>query len=322
MIGDLSRREMLVRSGVCLGASAVAGAAAAGAESGAAPGKPPFRYSLNTSTISGHKLSLAEQVEVAAKAGYQGIEPWLRDIQRYQDEGGSLAELGKRIADLGLEVENAIGFTRWAVDDEAERQAGLEQYRREMEMVAALGGTRIAAPPSGINKTAGVSLVAIAQRYRALLELRRRMGVAPQLEIWGSALTLGRASEAAFVAVAADHPDACVLLDAYQLYKGGSGFDGILAISGRAMHVFHMNDYPANPPREKVADADRVYPGDGVCPLDRVLRNLHAVGFHGALSLELFNRTYWQAQDALSVARTGLEKMRAVVEKAMAESGA
>jgi hypothetical protein len=31
------------------------------------------------------------------------------------------------------------------------------------------------------------------------------------------------------------------------------------------------------------------------------------------LSLELFNETYWK-QDALEVARTGLEKMRAVVK--------
>ena len=43
--------------------------------------------------------------------------------------------------------------------------------------------------------------------------------------------------------------------------------------------------------------------------------------FCGMLSLELFNRTYWE-QDALEVARTGLEKMRASVRKAMADQGA
>jgi hypothetical protein len=35
------------------------------------------------------------------------------------------------------------------------------------------------------------------------------------------------------------------------------------------------------------------------------------------LSLEVFNRDYWQ-QDALSVAETGLEKTRAAVRRAMA----
>ena len=37
------------------------------------------------------------------------------------------------------------------------------------------------------------------------------------------------------------------------------------------------------------------------------------MGFAGVLSLELFNRDYWQ-QDPLNVALTGLAKMKAVVE--------
>jgi len=52
-----------------------------------------------------------------------------------------------------------------------------------------------------------------------------------------------------------------------------------------------------------------------VAPLPSILRDLYATGFRGALSLELFNRSYWE-QDALTIARTGLEKTRAVVQKA------
>jgi 2-keto-myo-inositol isomerase len=50
-----------------------------------------------------------------------------------------------------------------------------------------------------------------------------------------------------------------------------------------------------------------------VAPLKAVLRDLRRLGFAGFLSLELFNRDYWK-QDAALVARTGLEKMRAVAE--------
>jgi 2-keto-myo-inositol isomerase len=53
-----------------------------------------------------------------------------------------------------------------------------------------------------------------------------------------------------------------------------------------------------------------------VAPLTSVFRDLNAIGFRGALSLELFNRDYWK-QDPLSVARTGLEKMRAAVRKSL-----
>jgi len=50
------------------------------------------------------------------------------------------------------------------------------------------------------------------------------------------------------------------------------------------------------------------------------LRDLRATGFRGVLSLELFNPTYWK-QDALAVARTGLDKMRAAVRASLEPAG-
>ena len=97
------------------------------------------------------------------------------------------------------------------------------------------------------------------------------------------------------------------------LYRGGSGFGGIKLLGRESIHVFHFNDYPADPPREKATDADRVYPGDGVAPLKGLIRDLAAGGFHVTLSLELFNRKLW-SQDPLTVVQTGLEKMKALVQ--------
>ncbi len=80
------------------------------------------------------------------------------------------------------------------------------------------------------------------------------------------------------------------------------------------MHVFHINDYPATPERAEITDAHRVFPGDGVAPLDALFRTLRDTGFRGMLSLELFNREYWN-QDALYVARAGFEKTREAVQR-------
>ena len=46
----------------------------------------------------------------------------------------------------------------------------------------------------------------------------------------------------------------------------------------------------------------------------QILRDLKAIGGTKVLSLELFNKSYW-AQDALQVARTGLEKMLTLVKE-------
>jgi sugar phosphate isomerase/epimerase len=301
-----------------------AGAAVLGGVPGLAQAAPrkrrskeePFGYCLNTSTLSGHKLPLPELVDVAAKAGYEALEPWIRDIEAYQKGGGSLEDLRKRIADHGMTVESAIGFAAWIVDDPAKRKEALEQSKREMELVRQIGGKRVAAPPVGATDRTDLDPLVIAERYRALLEVGRQVGVAPQLEVWGFSKTLNRLGTAAFVAIEAGHPNACILADIYHLYKGGSGYGGLKLLAGDSMHVLHVNDYPADPPREKITDAQRVYPGDGTAPLDQIFRDLNAMGYRGYLSLELFNREYWK-QDAFEVAKTGLEKTRAAVRKAL-----
>ena len=89
-------------------------------------------------------------------------------------------------------------------------------------------------------------------------------------------------------------------------------------IEASRMHCFHMNDYPADPPRESIADKHRVFPGDGVCPLPKIIRQLIDHGFTGVFSLELFNPDYWQ-RDATEVAVEGLQKSRQVVLAAYAE---
>jgi len=310
----LSRREVLA------GAAAALGAARAALASAHTPSrnhaKMEYKYSLNTSTIQGQKLSLVEEVEVAAKAGYDAVEPWISEIDAHVKAGGSLRDLGARIRDHGLTVESAIGFFAWIVDDATERAKALDEAKRNMEMLAQIGGKRIAAPPVGATERTDLPLLAAAERYRALLEVGDQCGVVPQVEVWGFSKTLTRLGEAALVAIESGHPNACILADVYHLYKGGSPLMGLTFLNGAAMHNFHLNDYPADPPRDRITDADRVYPGDGVAPLTALFQDLRRIGYQGALSIELFNRAYWQ-QDALTVARTGLQKLKAVVRKSL-----
>src|SRR5262249_33057588 len=171
---------------------------------------------------------------------------------------------------------------------------------------------RIAAPPAGATNQADLNLLKAAERYRELLDIGEKIGVVPQVEVWGFSKALSRLGEALLVAAESGPPQAWVLHDVYNLSKGGSGFSGLKLRGPAPVPVFHFNDSPAQPPRAEITDAQRVYPGDGVAPLKEVLRDLRAVGYRGVLSLELFNRDYWN-QDAVVVARTGLEKMQALV---------
>lgn len=309
-----SRRDMLSHSIAAAGAAALLTKTATADE--ARPASEPFGYCLNTSTIRGQKLPLVAEIEIASRAGYRGIEPWVAELDAYVKTGGSLPDLRKRFVDAGLAIESVIGFAEWIVDDDARRAKGLDEAQRIMDMTAQIGGRRLAAPPAGLTKTEHLDLTTIAGRYRDLLVLGDEYGVVPQLELWGFAGVLSKLSEVTFVAIESAHPKACILADSYHLHKGGSDYEGVRLVAGGAMHVFHINDYPAMPQRKDITDDKRIYPGDGVAPLGTLFRALRDVGFRGMLSLELFNREYWN-QDALLVARTGLEKTREAVQKAL-----
>ena len=303
----MNRRQVL--AGL---ASATAGASIPKVASGASKSES-FKYALNMSTLRGHKLGFRKEIEVASKAGFHHVEIWINSLQEYLKNGGTTTEARKYLRDTGVTVEDAIGFAPWIVDDATTRAKAIEQLKQEMGMLAEIGCTRIAAPPMGATNEPGLDLKKAAERYRTILELGDSMGVVPHLELWGFSKNLSRVSELLYVATECQHPSSRVLMDVYHLYKGGSGLEQVAWVGKPFIEVFHINDYPASPPRATITDGDRVYPGDGVGPLNQLLKTLKNPEKPVILSLEVFNQAYY-AQDALLVAKTGLAKMKAVTK--------
>jgi len=317
MSSSLTRRDAIRTGAAALGAAlfAPAGCALAQGPKESSPGDP-WKISLNTSTVRGHKLPFDQVIDIAARAGYAGIEPWPDEIDRHLEKGGTLKDAAKRLKDNGLAVTGAIAFFHWMVDDDAARARGFEEAKKRFDQLSQLGATHVAAPPAG-DGVEKVDLLRAAERYRALLELSEGFGVTPAVEVWGFAKNCFRLGQCVLVAIESQHPKACVVPDIYHLHKGGSGLASIRHVSGAIIGGFHLNDYPADPPRERITDAHRVYCGDGVAPLKQFFRDMRAIGYKGAMSIELFNPEYYK-QDAHLVARTALEKTRAVIREALA----
>lgn len=296
-----SRRSLL--KALSLSPLALAGPAAIAAPKKAAE----IQFSLNTSTLRGQKLNLPQMIEVASKSGYDGIELWISEMDSYLASGKSLASLKKLFSDAGIEAFNAIGFATWMAQDAEKSKAGFAQMEKEMNMLAQIGCERIAAP--AIGATDPVDFMEAGEKYAALLELGRKTGVMPQLEFWGAYKPFHHIGQALAVAAAANDADARLLPDVYHLFRGGSDFNCLDLIDGKAIEVMHLNDFSDELPREQQEDKHRIYPGDGVAPFDQISKRLKEMGGTKIVSLELFNETYY-AQDAELVAKTGLAKMK------------
>jgi 2-keto-myo-inositol isomerase len=267
----------------------------------------PFKLSLNTSTLAPFKLDVKQQIQVAAEAGYTGIELWMRDIEAYVTSGGQLSTLKEHLEKTGLSLVNVITFFKWADHDASVRKQGLIQARREVQILAELGCKAVAAAPFG--DVAAVTLDEMSIRFAELTEMTRSEGIEAYLEFWGRAPKLSRLSEAVYVAMESCVTEPKLLVDPFHMYTGGSSVEGLRLLDGSSIGIVHVNDYPVEPLRDDILDRDRVYPGDGIAPLGKFAQYLSRIGYQGYLSLELFIEDYGTLS-ALEVARIGIEKTK------------
>jgi len=185
----------------------------------------------------------------------------------------------------------------------------MDQCKWKMEQAEAVGARHtIAGPPRGFaDRAVG------AANYRELLVIGHEIGVKPAMEFLGFVEDINTIEDALEIITAADHPEGTIVLDPFHIFRGGGTIESIGKLTADQIAICHFNDSPATPPREEQEDRHRVYPGDGIVDLKRMIALLRQIGYDSWLSLELFNEELWQA-DPYEVARTGLEKMRAVAE--------
>lgn len=268
-------------------------------------GKSPWPICLNVSTI--RPASLEDKIDVAHKAGFDAIELWIGDLEKYEEEGGSLNVLGSTIEEKGLSVPNIIGLWDCMPMDNQKFKDSLPSTRERMRMSSNVGSKHVAAIPVPDREDFDVETG--IRRYKELLKIgREEYGIIVAFEFVGFFKGIHRFGEAAGIAIDVDDRDACLIMDTFHLYRGGSGFNGIKHINPEFIADFHINDVSSTTPRNELGDKDRIYPGDGILPLVQLLKDLDSIKYRGPLSLELFNRDHWK-QDPLKVAKTGLNKI-------------
>ncbi|QEC52056.1 sugar phosphate isomerase/epimerase [Anseongella ginsenosidimutans] len=273
-------------------------------------GVSPWPICLDTATI--RPASLKDKVKIAAKAGYDAIEPWDGELEKFEAEGGNLKDLGKEIRDLGLFVPSMIGLWNALPPTKELWEESLKDTRRRMRMAADIGAQHVQTIPNTVGDNYDVRWV--AARYREIIEMgMNEFNLNPAL-VFVKYFPMRTMGQAAAVALDANHPKAMVIPDVFHMYISEGGFEGLKLLQGNAIAIFQFNDAPAAPSLPELGDEHRVFPGDGILPLTDILKDLKATGFKGCVSLELYNPEYWK-QDLQQVAETGLRKTLEVIKK-------
>ncbi|HRP56922.1 sugar phosphate isomerase/epimerase [Agriterribacter sp.] len=274
-------------------------------------GVSPWPICLDTATI--RPASLTDKVKIAAKAGFDAIEPWDGELAEYEKNGGNLKDLGKQIKDLGLFVPSVIGLWNALPPTQELFDESLRDTRRRMRMASDIGAQHIQTIPNTVGENFDRKWV--ADRYRDIIEIGlKEYNIQPAL-VFVKFFPLKTLGQAVGIALDANHPKAMVIPDVYHMYISEGGFEGLKLMNGDAFAIFQFNDAPAAPAPAQLEDKHRVYPGDGILPLPSILKDLKGTGFKGCVSLEMYNPVYWK-QDLQTVAETGLRKTLEVIQKA------
>lgn len=101
-----------------------------------------------------------------------------------------------------------------------------------------------------------------------------------------------------------------LVLDAFNLflYERLADIATIDQVPLNKLFIYHIDDCE-NLPLEVLDHCHRLYPGDGVIPLGEISQKLHAKGYKGCCSVELFRPQYWELEPEY-VIRTAAEKTK------------
>jgi sugar phosphate isomerase/epimerase len=258
-------------------------------------------------------------------SGFRGsLEGWARAGVRQVELAGamlgrfleteSLATARRLIDDLGVTVVSAGTMATDLLVVRPGRAAALDLWKMRCDQFAALGSPKIYCPITCTGPVTAEDHAAAPGHIYGIGELARERGLEAMLEFLRAPGLVSTLPTLLRLIREAGHPKVRPMLDTYHFWSGLNKFEDLdLLRPGELAHV-HLSDVP-DMPRELLTLATRTIPGEGVAPLDRILRKLSEKGYDGPLSVELMDAELQQA-DPYQVAVRLIEKCGAVMRRA------
>ena len=240
---------------------------------------------------------LETDIRIAGDAGYDVLEITATKLDTFL-RSRSLADALRLIDAAKLKTHAINSIEKINFRDAAGRAEVLARTRQLSEYGKALACPWIIAVPGPAPE--GTTWQAIradtATMLRAMSETAEPYGVQIAFEFlgfpWCSVQTAAQAWE---IVKTVNLPNVGMVIDTCHFYAGGSTLDSIKSIDAKKLAVFHVNDVEQMP-KEKITDANRLFPGDGVIPLQEIIGAVRAVGYNGVASVEIFRPEYWQRE--------------------------
>lgn len=251
-----------------------------------------MKICLNTVTV-GPQHRLEAIIAQMGRWGYAGIEI---EAGRLKEALGwvSVEQVSRWLTEQGIAPASLMA---WPFRVDGDLSGMLDDIRRHGDLARSLGAPTLlvfAGQSGPIDPAARPDFLRRAgESARAYAEAAGE-GVTISLEPIGGSSWLGTPEDALAIADASSHPRVGVMVDFFHYYRSSVPASSVAAIPIDRLFIVHADDCEDRPVAE-LNDSHRVYPGEGILPLRSRLGLLRRMGYRGHLSIELFNRAYWEA---------------------------
>ncbi len=235
--------------------------------------------------------ALEQDLEAAAKAGFDAVEIWSRKLDAYLENHDD-AELKALLDSHGLRAASLCPYSLVGFSGNREQ---LRTIERAAAVAAAIECPTLLvcadAPPAGMDSDEAYSTMAASAS--AYADRAADHGVKIAIEPLGRHPFIPGPREALEVIERAGHGSLGLMMDTFHYYKSDVALDDIRAIPTEMLLIVHVNDCE-DLPLAALTDQHRVYMGEGVIPLEVMLGMLREKGYAGPMSVEIFREAYWE----------------------------
>jgi 4-hydroxyphenylpyruvate dioxygenase len=246
--------------------------------------------------------SLAEKLDAAAEAGFDGVEIFENDLTYF---GGRPEEVRQLAASLGLDIVALQPFRDFEGLPEPARTKAFERAKRKFELMGRLG-TPLLLVCSSTSPEAVDDMARVAADLHDLGELASRFGVVIGFEAlaWGRHINDYR--QAWDAVRRADHGHVGLILDSFHILSRRLPVDAIAEIPAARIVLVQTADAPGTEMDLLFLSRHyRCFPGQGDLPVAAMMRKLDEIGYQGPISHEIFSDDF-RAASASRIANDGM----------------
>ena len=250
----------------------------------APPGRMLLAMHQNTSRAAGFRGSL----EGWSRAGIEYVELNDQLLDGFL-ENDTLSGARNLLDDLGLTPVCAAAALPDLWIPGPARESSLEAWRRRCDQFSSLGLDKIYSPSVTNRPVSAEDFAATPASIREAAVIASEYDLTCMIEFIRTSTHLATLTSALSMIRAADHPNIRPMIDFFHFWSGLSKFEDLdLLAPGELAHC-HFQDL-LDAPRELTNNSYRLIPGDGIAPLNAILRKLSEKEYNGALSVELFRQ--------------------------------